>query len=216
MNRIVLLLFAWVLLGNMKLNAQHAKGAITFIAEDQQTFYLYVNDQKVNQSPTSVIRIDDVVDKTLRVKIVFNQRPSITIQHNRLPVADADGYMQDITYLVTDRKRGEAAFMPYYIIPLEPVAVDLRAMQVYDYKRYGARKTYNREYDTRYKYYEQNNRRYRPGRNTNPLGNRQEDCKMPTASQFKSAMDQLKKEAFDENKKLLVENLGRNFCFSID
>src|SRR5690606_19075977 len=111
--------------------------------------------------------------------------------------ADLEGYMQDITYSVHPDRRGDRAFMIYAVMPIQPIYIDNRDIEVYTN---AGRKTKN--------HYDDLNNRWNIGRlqyrnnlrNENPLDNHPATQRAMSDRDFLSATETIKKTNFDNTK----------------
>lgn len=107
-------------------------GHLTIVSEEGQTFYLHINGVQYNRTPALAVRVENINSTVVDVRVVFAQGRNAALTYKSLPIADFEGYMQDITYSVNSKRRGERAFMVYHVIPLTPIQVDARDIQVFN------------------------------------------------------------------------------------
>ena len=196
--------------------AQSNFGHLTIISEDNEPFYLFIDGMQYNQHPSKAVRVERIAADAVRCKIVF-QRPRLpVIEESFLPVADLEGYQQDITYTVSSKRRGSRALMVYHVIPMEPVQIDYNDIQVYQNNvpnRYGRWNNVNdHRYDSHRNHY-RNNRVEHRGRDQRPRHNDQ-PCPIMSSVEFDALFNAVKKTSFDDNKFDLVELSVANYCFT--
>lgn len=117
--------------------SQSRYGHLTIVSEENEPFFLYLNGTKYNDNPLTVIRIEELNNPTYNCRIEYTNRRLAPVVVERLSVADYEGYMQDITYLVSTKRRGPQALMVYRIIPMDDMDIDIEREELYIWGRPG-------------------------------------------------------------------------------
>lgn len=208
--------------------AQAPRGHLTVISEDNSPFYLFINDVQYNQRPALAVRVENIMTATVRCKVVYQQPRMPIVENAFLDIADMEGYMQDITYTVSSVRRGNRAFMVYHVIPMEPIQIAARDIQVYNLNQPNRYNSWN---DTRDNRFFQKDNRYRNPRPHQDYGSRHNDpdprynepqvpeapiCPTLTPAEMESLLATIKKASFDANKQEIAEFALSRSCFTTD
>lgn len=190
--------------------AQRQFSHLTLISETNEPFIVYINGAQYNRNPKVGIRIEYIADHELNVRVVFPNNRNMTATHPRLPITDLEGYMQDITYSINPNRRGERAFMVYSVIPLSPINIDNRQIEVYDNKG----KITGHEYKDLNSRWQNGRTNYRDVRNRNPLDNREPGMihNQMSDRDFQTALSTIKNTSMDNSKLELATGIvDRNY-----
>ncbi len=211
-----ILLFSFVLfLSIMQSMAQKGNyGHLTIISEDGEPFTLYLNNERYNKIPAVAVRVEEVRNNSYDVRIQFKNRRFADVNVRNVSVADEEGYMQDISYSVSTMRRGTRALSLYSVIPMSPIYINVDDMEIVNWGRPGARKSYDSDFKRRW---EDSRYTYRggrgPGRDYYP-DDRDRDhyhehdhehdnvINVPTLSpaDFSAALSMIQNESFESNK----------------
>lgn len=203
--------------------AQVSRGHLTIISEDNTPFYLFINDIQYNQRPALAVRVENLMSPTVRCRIVYQQPRMPIVEDPYLNIADMEGYMQDITYTVSSSRRGNRAFMVYHVIPMEPIQISSRDIQVYNLNQPNRANSWNDTRDNRFYQKDNRYRNPRPG-NNNSHGPRPNEPTVPATpvcltlspAEMESLLTTIKKAAFDNNKLEIAEFAISKNCFTTD
>lgn len=210
------------LLTTITINAQSKYGHLTIISEENEPFYLYLNGIQYNNEPLTVIRIEELNAPTFNCKITYSNKrlPSVNIE--RLNVADYDGYMQDISYLLSTKRRGQNALMVYKIIPLDDMGLEPNREELYLFGKPGrpyrkgsvnSRDVYSR---TRRSTFTDTDRRRWDHNDRDDRTHTVRNCHPMSMNNFKEALSTIDNIAFDDKKLTLAETVTATNCLSTD
>lgn len=192
-------------------------GSLTIITEDNKPFNVYLNGVKFNANPAYSVRIEQINQATVNCRVEFvNSRNANA--NAVLKITDSKGYMQDITYSVSENRRGNNAFEVYQVIPLEPF--DFQGYeQIYSYGN--ARVNLNNSYNNNNNNYSNGNTSGGPRRgnrgNTNYNNNYRPNipnCQTISAGEMEGIMSQVKNSGMDNAKLELLQTISHSKCFS--
>lgn len=203
--------------------AQPSRGHLTIISEDNNPFYLFINDVQYNQRPALAVRVENLMSSTVRCRVVYQQPRMPIVEDPFLSIADMEGFMQDITYTVSSVRRGNRAFMMYHVIPMEPIQISSRDIQVYNHNQPNRVNSWNDTRDNRFYQKDNRYRNPRPGQGTGH-GPRGIDPPVPSTpvcltlspSEMESLLSTIRKAAFDNNKLEIAEFAMSRNCFTTD
>jgi len=210
----------------LAVQAQSKFGHLTIVSEENEPFYLYINNVQYNNDPLTIIRIEEITDKVLNCKIEYKNKRLGTVIADRVAIADFDGYMQDVTYLLSTKRRGNQALMVYKIIPMDNMDVDVDREELYIWGKptrpFRKSSTTYREGTsrTRKPSFRDTDRRQWPDGPTNPSRDhdRKNDyhCKPMSIKDYKDAYETIKNTSFDDSKLKIAETIVKNNCISTE
>lgn len=79
-------------------------GHLTIFSESGDKFFLILNGEQQNDIPQTNLRIEDLNQPYYSAKIIFADKKIQEISKNYLPLTDADGIFQDVTYKIKKDK----------------------------------------------------------------------------------------------------------------
>ena len=97
-------------------------GHLTVFSESGDRFFLILNGEQQNDIAQTNLRIEDLNQPYYNAKIVFADKAISEISKNYLPITDADGVYQDVTYKVKKDKnnRSKMKLNFFSMIPVRP------------------------------------------------------------------------------------------------
>lgn len=110
-----LYLFLSVLL--ISTSAISQTSSITIFSEDNNPFYVFLNNVRQNEIADTNIRIDGLTNPYYDAKIVFENPTIPNIEKNTLPAVDVDGNLGDVTYKIKQRNNGKLAIRFFTFVP---------------------------------------------------------------------------------------------------
>ena len=96
--------FLIFLLTNYAFAQPSPTGHLTIFSQSGDKFYVILNGEQQNDLPQANIRIEDLNQPYYSAKIIFGDKSVQEISKNYLPVTDADGIYQDVTYQIKNDK----------------------------------------------------------------------------------------------------------------
>lgn len=204
------------------LHAQSRYGHLTIVSEESEPFFIYLNGIKYNHEALSVIRIEELSEKTYNCKIEYANKRLPTVNIDKLQVADYDGYMQDITYLLSTRRRGNNALMVYKIIPMDDIGIDISKEELYLFGHPG--KPYRKGRGTfspgssrkRRSTFSEGDRKHLNSEHQNDRRNTDRRCQPMSSADFTVALSTVKSTTFDDNKLNVAQTISKTNCLSTD
>lgn len=101
----------------MSTTAISQTSSITIFSEDNNPFYVFLNNVRQNEFPDTNIRIDGLTNPYYDTKIVF-ENPSIpNLKKNTIPAVDVDGNLGDVTYKIKEKNNGKFAIRFFTFVP---------------------------------------------------------------------------------------------------
>lgn len=95
-------------------------GAITIKSDTGEKFYLFVNNQQLNQSPKSAIFLPDLHEPYYHVAVKFANGRLRNIEMDPLTIADANGQLRHVTYkLVKSKRTGRIKLTFVSMVPVD-------------------------------------------------------------------------------------------------
>jgi hypothetical protein len=79
-------------------------GHLTIFSEDGDKFTLILNGEKQNNTPQTNLRVEDLTQDYYNAKVIFADATLGEISKNYLPITDANGVKQDVTYKIKKNK----------------------------------------------------------------------------------------------------------------
>lgn len=79
-------------------------GHLTIFSEDGDKFFLILNGEKQNNTAQTNLRVEDLTQDYYNAKVIFEDPSLGEISKNYLPIADANGVKQDVTYKIKKNK----------------------------------------------------------------------------------------------------------------
>lgn len=201
--------------------AQSKYGHLTIVSEENEPFFLYLNGTRYNDNPLTVIRVEELTHTNYNVKIEYANKRIAPVVVDKLFVADYDGYMQDITYLVSTKRRGTQALMVYKILPMDDIGIDVEREELYIWGRPGrpyrksstgtrtgmrTRKPTFRDSDRRKWDDDKRDRRH----NDVPV------CPIMKDSDFSAALSTIQNTTFENDKYNVAISLFKFHCMTTD
>lgn len=108
------------------------KGALSFMADEGDNFFLYIGTQQINTVAQSKIRVEGLEQLFYPIRIVFANNKLGTIQKSSLSVSDGDDNLMDVTYKVS--RSGNSSRLRFYSInPVRPNAAVVPGTYVYSW-----------------------------------------------------------------------------------
>jgi hypothetical protein len=108
------------------------KGALSFLADEGDNFFLYIGTQQINTVAQSKIRVEGLEQLFYPIRIVFANNKLGFIQKSNLSVSDGDDNLMDVTYKVS--RSGNSNRLRFYSInPVRPNAVVVPGTYVYSW-----------------------------------------------------------------------------------
>jgi len=97
-------------------------GHLTIFSENGDKFFLILNGEQQNDIAQTNLRIEDLNQPYYNAKIIFADKTLQEISKNYLPLTDADGVMQDVTYKIKRDKNNKSKLkMNFFsMIPVRP------------------------------------------------------------------------------------------------
>ncbi len=203
--------------------AQGTSSHLTLLSEDGSPFFVYLNGIQYNQQPATAVRIEHLTSNMYQCRIVFSDRRLPELMHRSLAVTDIDGYAQDISYLISTKRRGDRAFSVYQIIPMEPIEIQTRNMVIYQAGRPNKPERWNDDDHRFRKNY--HNQRYRTIRNPqhpvdidrrNDFLGKGTNCLVMDNRTFNDAVKTISKASFDVDKLNIAKTIVNANCLTTD
>lgn len=190
-------------------------GHLTIISEEDEPFYLYLNNVRYNKTAAVAVRVEEVKNTSYDVKIEFKNRRLADVIVRGVSVADEAGFMQDITYSVSANRRGNRALVIYSILPMSPIYINVDEMEIMNFGRPGVRKSFSNDFRGRW---EGSGYNYRGGKGPGRTpgydnhGNVPHNIAPMAPTDFRKAMDAIRNESMSSNKLNLANTiLASNF-----
>lgn len=118
MNKITLLLLAFVLTGYAAVAQRIKTGNLTVFSEDGSKFFLELNGLRYNTVAQTNVRVEELPNPYYSCKIVFADSRKPTLTKKTLMLTDVDDVMQDVTYRIKTRK-GKRTLTYYSSVPAQ-------------------------------------------------------------------------------------------------
>jgi hypothetical protein len=110
-------------------------GHLTIFSESGDKFTLILNGEKQNNTPQTNLRVEDLTQDYYTAKVIFEDATLGEISKNYLPIADADGVKQDVTYKIKKNANNGKVTLNYF--SMAPVVQNYRAPSNVTVVRYG-------------------------------------------------------------------------------
>lgn len=91
-------------------------GNLTVFSDDGSAFYLMLNGQKYNETAQTNIRVEELPNPYYSCKIIFSEPNKPSISKN-IQLADANGILQDVTYIIKAQSPLKYVLRYYSAIP---------------------------------------------------------------------------------------------------
>lgn len=135
MSKVITLTTFFLICSHLIFAQWRPTGNLTIFSDDGIKFYLVLNGIRYNDEAQSNIRVEELPNPYYSCRIIFenNEYPAITKKH--LPISDANGMMQDVTYHIRKNKKDKYVINFYSYIPAVQNMVPPPGCAVY---RFGA------------------------------------------------------------------------------
>lgn len=100
-------------------------GHLTIFSESGDKFTLILNGEKQNNVPQTNLRVEDLTQDYYNAKVIFEDPTLGELSKNYLPITDADGVKQDVTYKI--KKNANNGKMTLNYFSMTPVVQNYRA-----------------------------------------------------------------------------------------
>ena len=119
-NRIIISL-VFFLSATLHLSAQRQPfGHLTIFSEDGDKFTLILNGEKINDTPQSNLRVEELTQPYYSAKVIFEDKTKADISKSSLEIADMDNIFMDVTYKIK-RDKNNASKMKLNFFSMTPV-----------------------------------------------------------------------------------------------
>lgn len=112
-------------------------GNLTIFSEDGDRFTLVLNGEKINATPQTNLRVEDLNQPYYNAKVIFEDKALDPISKNALQIIDADGVFMDVTYKIR-RSNGKMKLNYFSAIPVQPNFIPPANVAVFHFGRPGA------------------------------------------------------------------------------
>ncbi|NHM06651.1 DUF4476 domain-containing protein [Flavobacterium sp. CYK-4] len=114
---------------------QQSVGHLTIFSEDGDKFFLILNGEKINDTPQTNLRVEDLNQPYYNAKVIFADAGLEAVSKNNLMLTDVDGVFSDVTYKIKrDKNKAGKMKMNYFSsIPVTPNFVPASNVHVIHY-----------------------------------------------------------------------------------
>lgn len=131
MNKITLLLLAFVLTGYAAVAQRIKTGNLTVFSEDGSKFFLELNGLRYNTVAQTNVRVEELPNPYYSCKIVFADTRKPVLTKKTLMLSDVDDVMQDVTYRIKKDRKGRRTLNFYSQAPVQQNMVRPKNCAVY-------------------------------------------------------------------------------------
>ncbi len=89
-------------------------GNLTIFSEDGDKFFLILNGERQNTEAQTNLRVEDLTQNYYSAKIIFDDKSIPEIDKKYLPIVDANGVKQDVTYKIKKNKNNGKITLNYF------------------------------------------------------------------------------------------------------
>lgn len=94
---------------------QQSVGHLTIFSEDGDAFFLILNGEKINDTPQTNLRVEDLNQPYYNAKVIFADAKLEAVSKNNLALTDVDGIFSDVTYKIKrDKNKAGKMKMNYF------------------------------------------------------------------------------------------------------